>query len=88
MATAMDVGRWMLEEVNKGPYLQQYSAAHDISKMFGEQFTHTNSLGGLAINTNVLEAFRKLAPESVVWERADKIWRRRKPSDKPGRQQE
>jgi hypothetical protein len=44
--------------------------------------------GYLAIGKAVLKAFRKLTEKSVVWDREDRSWRKRKPNDSPSRMQD
>jgi len=78
----------MFEEVRQRPDLDQDTAVDQIIKKFGKQFTYDNDNGNLAIRKDVLKAFLKLTKDSVVWDREYRSWRMRKPSDKPGRQQD
>jgi hypothetical protein len=85
--TFEQVAQWMVNELNKQDYLDQQTAAFEISSRFGEQFTYTNDNGNLAINIDVLTAFKKLTSNSIVWERGTRTWRKRMDYDKPGREQ-
>lgn len=81
-----DVARWMLAELNEHEgYLAQEDAAAGIYDKFGERFTYDNDRGNLAIRSDVLESFRKLSADTVVWVRAERAWRRREPGDPVGR---
>lgn len=82
-----DVAKWMLEKLNNEDVLSQEDAVFEIEKNFGAEFVYENDNGNSAINKNVLEAFRKITGDDVVWERGEKSWRFREPYDEPGRQQ-
>ena len=82
------VARWMLEQIEEHSVLDQASAVADISGLFGDMFTMENDCGNLAISKEVLVAFRKLTAENVVWDRNQRLWRKRESSDEPGRQQQ
>lgn len=77
----------MLAEVQRTDYLYQETAAYDIASRFGEAFTYTNQNGNLAIDKKVLAAFKKLSGETIIWERGQRVWRKRQEYDEPGRQQ-
>lgn len=87
MATAEDVAKWMMEQVEQR-YMYQDTIVYQIRSQFGEQFTYVNENGNLAIGKDVLKAFKKLSGDSVIWERGDRCWRKRRPYDRPGRQQD
>ena len=87
MTTPADVARWMLEEFERQDgYLAQTDAVYTIERKFGAAFVYNNENGSLAIDRKVLNAFRKLTAETVVWERGERAWRRRDRHDPPGRQ--
>lgn len=88
MSTADDVARWMLSEVINNEILYQESATFDIEKLFGHAFLYENEAGNVAINKDVLKAFKKLSEDTVVWERGEKAWRLREEHDAPGRLQD
>ena len=85
--TARDVAEWMLSELDKQTLLYQEIAVYEILQQFGEQFTYTNKNNNLAIAKNVLEVFRMLTGDDVVWVSDERYWRRRQPDDEPGRHQ-
>lgn len=86
-ATATDVARWMSESIEAEEYLYQDVAANEIGSRFGAVFTHINQHGNVAINPDVLREFKKLSGDSVVWDRSERLWRKRQDYDSPGRQQ-
>lgn len=85
--TAGQVAAWMLEQVQGRP-LYQDEAVWTIEKQFGSQFTYNNNNGNLAIDEGVLEEFRTLSGDDIVWERGEKLWRMRTAHDAKGRQQD
>ena len=88
MATPSDVAKWMLEELNRRQdCLYQEQVVHDIESKFGDGFTYTNEDGNQAIERLVLKEFRSLTGDDVVWERSDKLWRKREDHDEAGRSQ-
>jgi hypothetical protein len=82
------VAEWMLKEVRENGELYQRNAVSKIEKKFGEQFRYLKENGNPAIRKDVLAAFRKLSKDNIVWEREDRRWRIRRPTDKPGREQD
>jgi hypothetical protein len=87
MATAQEVAQWMLDEVTRNGELHQETAVSDIASKFGLEFTYDNENGNLAIRRDVLAAFRIFTEDSVVWDRENRLWRKRDSSDDAGRQQ-
>jgi hypothetical protein len=85
--TAQDVAKWMVEDmaIQQG-FLYQGTAVFDIERLFGPQFVYFNKQGNLAIHNDVLKAFNKLTPD-CVWERGNRLWRKRQEGDLPGRMQ-
>jgi hypothetical protein len=77
MATAQEVAEWMLGEVTRNGELYQEAAVHYIVENFGHEFTYDNENGNLAIRRDVLAAFRKVTENSVVWDRENRLWRKR-----------
>jgi hypothetical protein len=84
--SAQDVAAWMLDRLTRDRYLDQETAAGEIARTHGKEFVYVNQNGNLAIDRKVLSAFRKLTPQSVVWERGERMWRFREDYDAPGRQ--
>lgn len=89
MATAVDVAQWMLAELRESGFLRQQDAVYDIERNFGKEFVYENDRGNMAIERDVLDEFKTLTGNSVVWERGERIWRfREEYDDKDKRQQE
>jgi hypothetical protein len=61
---------------------------YEIADKFGEEFTYQNENGNRAIDRAVLKAFRALTEDTVIWERGQRMWRRREGFDESGRQQQ
>ena len=80
-ASPVEIAEWMLEEFNKRGRLVQNSAALQIWKRFGEEHVHKNKNHNWSINKPILEAFRTLTPDNVVWSRSRQLWRTRRDSD-------
>lgn len=87
MPTAQDVANWMLSRLQELRFLDQDTAVGEIGRVFGDEFTHINDNGNQAINRDVLDAFRKLTPSDVVWDRSQRMWRYREEHDDPGKRQ-
>lgn len=77
----------MKAELETQNYLYQDTAAYEIIQRFGEDFITINGLGNWAINVKVLKAFQAITDDDVVWERGQRLWRKREEYDLPGRQQ-
>ena len=80
------VAEWMLQEVEREGLVYQETVAYDIERKFGDAFIYINEHGNPAISKGVLEAFRRISEDTVVWERQNRAWRKREPVDQPGRQ--
>lgn len=84
--SAATVAQWMVEQVNERPSgLEQEWAAGRIRQLFGRSFIDELPSGNWGINQLVLGAFKDLTGDEVVWDRAEKAWRRRRPGDGAGR---
>ena len=86
--TPNEIAQWMLNEVETQGMLYQYEAASDIESRFGSEFVPENENGNPSIRADVLKAFRSISEDSVVWERVERLWRKRETFDEPGRRQE
>lgn len=86
MATAKEVASWMVQQLDLQRELYQEDIVDELAASFGSEFVYENENGNLAIHQRVLTEFRKLTPD-VVWERGERMWRRRHPGDSPGRRQ-
>jgi hypothetical protein len=86
--TPATVAEWMAAELEREEFLYQETAVYEIAARFGEEFTYENERGAPAISRKVLREFGKLTGDSVIWERREKMWRKRAADDMPGRQQD
>ncbi len=75
MATPKQIAEWMLGELKQETILSQEVVAHEISMLFGEEFTYTNANGELAVDERVLCEFRKLTENIVVSIGGGRVWR-------------
>ncbi len=75
MTTPKAIAEWMLEELKQETILSQEVVAHEISLLFGEEFTYTNANGELAIDERVLCEFRNLTGNTVVSVAGERVWR-------------
>jgi hypothetical protein len=85
--TSEEAAAWMLEQLERRKFLDQSLVAQQLRKQ-DKALTYPNANGNPAIVKPVLDAFRALLPDEVVWSRSSRHWRYRKPRDKPGRMQE
>lgn len=76
----------MLDRFEEKRFLYQEEAASHLLHLHDENIAYFDTSGNVCVGKKVLAAFNKLTPD-VVYERADKFWRDRLPSDQPGRQQ-
>jgi hypothetical protein len=53
--------------------------------MFGEEYVYQNENHNWAIRKEILEEFRRLTPDGVVWSRSEQLWRKRREYDPPGK---
>ena len=77
MTTPKTIAEWMLEELKRETILSQEVVAHEISLLFGEEFTYTNANGELGIDERVLREFRNLTENKVLSVRGERFWRLR-----------
>jgi hypothetical protein len=82
------IAKWMLEELERVEFLYQETVVFDIASKFGDEFTVINDNGNMAIRRDILSAFRALTGDSVIWERGERMWRKRQAHDEVGRQQD
>ena len=79
------VAEWMIQRLEEEKVLYQDEAVSEIVSRFGAQFTYINRNGNMAINREVLAEFRTLTGDQVVWQRDQRMWRCRQPSDPAGK---
>lgn len=82
---AKSVSDWMLAKIEKDGCLYQDDVVDHIVRTKTEVLLRENIEGNLVLGTTVLNAFKKLTPDSVVWVGPDKYWRWRVAEDEPGR---
>lgn len=71
----------MLSELRERDSLEQSVAAEEIEMRFGSDLLYINDNGNLAIEQEVLDAFRELTGNEVVWDRPEFLWRYREDAD-------
>ena len=81
-----EAAEWMLRELKQNQCLDQETVAFELVKL-DDGLTYYNDAGNLAIDKQVLKAFKKLLPDDVVWSRGERHWRYREDYDRPGRMQ-
>jgi hypothetical protein len=74
---AKTIAEWMLTEYMKSQRLLQKSAAIQIQAKFGQHHVYRNPNGNPAINEPILEVFKNIRPDDVVWSRGKRLWRPR-----------
>jgi len=80
-----DITRWMLSELELQGCLYQDDVVDFIIKLKVEKFLRENSEGNQVLNTQVLNAFKKITKDNVVWVAPDFYWRFRVAEDEEGR---
>jgi hypothetical protein len=88
MTTPQEIADWMLQEVLREGTVYQESIASDVANKFGEEFVPMNENGNPSVRRDILNAFRKISEDSVVWMRSERAWRKREEGDDAGRRQE
>jgi len=81
--SAKDVAQFMAQQFDDRDFVYQDQIVNAIVERFGEEYLYRNKNGNRAISSEVLAIFRKLTPD-VVWERGQRVWRKRASYDKPG----
>lgn len=84
--TIQEAAEWMLEQYELKRFLYQEEAASHLLHLQDEALAYYDKNGNVCVGKKVLKMFNTLTPD-VVYERGDKFWRDRFPSDQPGRQQ-
>jgi hypothetical protein len=84
--TPQEAAEWMLAELGAKRFLYQEEAASHLLHLHDERLAYYDASGNVCVGKDVLAIFNKLTPE-LVYERAEKFWRDRLPTDQAGRQQ-
>lgn len=81
-----EVADWMQKQLEKESCLYQEDVVDFLVKNKLESFLKENADGNLVLTPSVLNAFKKLNADSVVWVKPDLYWRFRVPEDEDGRE--
>ena len=84
--TTNEAATWMLQQYKTKRFLYQEEAASYLLHIYDESLAYYDASGSVCVGKQVLSAFNKLTPD-IVYERTEKVWRDRLPTDRPGRQQ-
>ena len=84
--TVDEAARWMRDQLNAKHFLYQEEAATYFLHLHDVSLAYFDDEGNVCVGKQVLKIFNHLTRDAV-YERADKFWRDRLPSDQPGRQQ-
>ena len=94
MPTPKEVAQWMAAQFEEDERLLQVDAVAAIEKLFGAGFVYLSDIGEKSIDKRVLNQFRKLTGDEVVWVShhggaywSGAHWRKREPGDSSGRTQ-
>jgi hypothetical protein len=83
---AKGVADWMLSRLTADGCLYQDDVVDYLVAAKADELLRENADGNLVVATSVLNAFKKLTPDNVVWVRPDFYWRFRVPEDEEGRE--
>jgi hypothetical protein len=94
VATPKEVAQWMVAQLEADDSLLEVDAVAAIEKLFGPAFVYVSDIGEKSIDRRVLNQFRKLTEDDVVWVTqhgggywSGAHWRKRGPGDSSGRTQ-
>ena len=79
------IALWMQSKLTEDNCLYQDDIVDYLVKSENESFLNENIDGNLVINRIILNEFKKLNKDTVVWVRPDKYWRFRVKEDEEGR---
>lgn len=82
---ATEASTWMRSQLDKDGCLYQDDVVDYLVKEGAEALLRENSDGNLVLERKLLNEFRKLTQDEVVWVKTDKYWRFRVPEDEPSR---
>lgn len=80
-----EVSLWMKEILEKDECLYQDDVVDYLVKSDENQLLRENSDGNLVLERKLLNFFKKLTTEDVVWVMPDRYWRFRVAEDEEGR---
>ena len=81
------IAAWMLAEVDSRGKLYTVAAAAHVDRAHGAPHVGYDAEGLPYVKAPVLDAFRALSGDYVVWSMSGLFWRRRRAGDQPGREQ-
>lgn len=84
--TPADAASWMLDQFKAKRFLYQEEAAAHLLHLHDEALAYYDANGNVCVGKTVLKVFNTLTPDAV-YERVEKYWRDRLPTDQAGRQQ-
>jgi hypothetical protein len=94
VATPKEVAQWMAAQLEEGDSLLQVDAVAAIEMLFGPDYVYVSDIGEKSIDKRVLNQFRKLTADDVVWVTrhgggywSGAHWRKRGTGDSSGRTQ-
>ncbi len=83
---AKQVAQWMLDQLKRDGCVYQDDVVDYLVKGNAEPLLRENSDGNQVLGRAVLEAFKVISEQTVVWVRPDRYWRWRVAEDEPGRE--
>lgn len=83
---AIVAAEWMQAQIDREGCLYQDDVVDYLVKAGEEDLLRENADGNLVVGRPLLDAFRKLNSETVVWVKSDFYWRTRVAEDEPGRE--
>ena len=82
---AAQVSMWMKSQLDTEGCIYQDDVVDYLVKSGSEHLLRENTDGNLVLEKKLLNEFRKLTQDEVVWVKPDKYWRHRVAEDEPGR---
>lgn len=77
----------MAKQLRANDELLQIDAVAEVTAKFGQVCVYENENGNLAIHRDILSEFRKLTEPGFVWDRGERLWRKREEHDQSGKRQ-
>lgn len=68
------IAKWLYDKIIIEHYIDQRTVVYDIEEKFGENFIYINKNGNPAIDAEVLEEFRKLKKNDIIWDQHEQAW--------------
>lgn len=85
---AKEMAAWMLARVESERCLYQVDAVDYLLRIGADELLRINVAGNEVLDNKVLDAFRILTENTVVWVTRERYWRLRVEEDAPGREAE